>query len=223
MFRRSHESGVPGCSAYMTRMADGADEGRRRVHEAAQRVVQGLINGRPLRGRMPDLIPRLGRRGLPPSAKATTCTNIADKNSVFVQVPSSFSRAGSMGTLLRSAKAPRENMKNFLVASLLLATASGCGGGAAPKAATPVAAPVSSPLPPPAPVPPPTAPITLRGTFSGSYGTGRNINGVVLTDGSLYGILHLRRQCASCRRTDSRIRCFVQLVVFTTRPKHPGL
>lgn len=78
-------------------------------------------------------------------------------------------------------------MNRTLVASLMVATTSGCGGGASPVVApTPVAV-----TPAPAPAPTPAPPITsspLKGIFNGTISSGRNFNGVVLADGSLYGV-----------------------------------
>ena len=76
-------------------------------------------------------------------------------------------------------------MKNLLVAGLVVATSTGCGGGKSPTTAVPAASPAAQMSPPPAP---PPAPATLKGFFNGTISTGRSFAGFVLEDGTLYGI-----------------------------------
>ena len=82
----------------------------------------------------------------------------------------------------------RAIVNRTLVASLIVATAGGCGGGASPKAAPTPVATTPAPTPAPAPSPPPITFYPLKGTFNGTITSGRNFNGVVLADGSLYGV-----------------------------------
>lgn len=77
------------------------------------------------------------------------------------------------------------NVKKALLASLIVSTASGCGGG---KAVTAPVAVVVPPAPAPAPAPPPVQTTPLTGIFNGDLPPGRKFNGVVLADGGLYGV-----------------------------------